>query len=150
MQKNGLIVTEKENIYLRALAFIKNSSDKRIWTIVLLFTGISLAVSYMTGESNFFSASGGVITVLGLLIFVGISTPITMEEIDKVVHNQISGMPEVKADNGKEVIKYSANVVEQTIHCRARQVLGLSVTVDGTIVWAYGWVIETIPCFPSS
>lgn len=149
MKKNGLIVTKDKNAFLWILDFIKNASNTKIWILAILFSSLSLALSFYTGESNFFSASGGVITILGLIIFVGISTPISLEEIDRVVQRQVSGIPKIKEDNGPEVIQYIANVVDETIHSRARQVLGLSITILGTIIWAYGWGIESIPCFPS-
>lgn len=148
MKKNGLIVTKDQDVYLWVIDFIKNASEIKIWTSALVFSALSLAISFYFGESNFFSASGGVITILGLIIFVGISTPVSVDEINLVTQSQISGTPKTTEDNSAEVIQYVVDVVNKTIHARSRQLLGLKVTIYGTLVWAYGWCIEIVYCFP--
>lgn len=147
MKTKRLIATKDKNVFLWILDFIKNASSTKIWILALLFSGLSLVLSFYTSESNFFSASGGVITILGLIIFVGISTPVSLQEIDKVVQSQVTGTPKIREDNGAQLIRYIANVVDETIHSRTRQILGLSITTFGTLIWAYGWGIESIPCF---
>jgi hypothetical protein len=150
MKKNGLVVTKEQNVLLWGLDFIKNASNRKIWFLALTFSSLSFVISFYSGEPNFFSASGGVITIIGLIIFVAISTPVSLEEIDSIVNNQILRRPQIKDDNDSKVIQYIVNVVDETIHDRSRQVLGLSVTIYGTLIWAYGWCIEFVPYFPSS
>lgn len=144
--KEGLIVTKDKSPYLWLLDFIKNSSNKRIWTISAIFMGVSFVLALVFSSSNIFSASGGVVTVLGLLIFVGISTPITLDEIQESINSQ-AATPNLIEDNGPQVIQHIARTVDEVLYSRAKQVLGLTVTASGTLVWAYGWLIEYLPWF---
>ncbi|NOQ94756.1 MAG: hypothetical protein GQ547_09015 [Methylophaga sp.] len=144
--KDNLIVTKENSCTLWILDFIKNSSNRNIWRISIGFVLAHFFLSILFLNSNIFSASGGVITILGLLIFVGISTPITLGEIQKSINSQ-TPMPQIKDNNGPEVIQRIAKTVDEVLHSREKQVLGLSVTIFGTLVWAYGWVIELLPLF---
>lgn len=144
--KNGLIVTKNQNKLLWLIDFIKSSSNFKVWCVSLIFMLLSLLMACFVGNSNIFAASGGVVTILGLLIFIGITTPVELEEIQEVINSQTSS-PQIREDNGAEVIARVAKTVEDVLYARGRQVLGFSITLAGTLVWAYGWLIEYLPWF---
>ncbi len=144
--KSGLIVTKDKNRLLWLINFIKSSSNSKVWSISLIFILLSFLLACIAGNSNIFAASGGVVTILGLLIFIGITTPVELEEIQEVINSQTSS-PQIREDNGPEVIAHIAKTVEDVLYARGRQVLGFSITLSGTLVWAYGWLIEYLPWF---
>ncbi|GLQ30458.1 hypothetical protein [Litoribrevibacter albus] len=144
--KNGLIVTKDQNKLLWLIDFIKFSSNSKVWCVSLIFMVLSFLLACFVGNSNIFAASGGVVTILGLLIFIGITTPVELEEIQEVINSRTSS-PQVREDNGAEVIAHIAKTVEDVLYARGRQVLGFSITLVGTLVWAYGWLIEYLPWF---
>jgi len=144
--EGGLIVTKDQNKLLWLIYFIKSSSNFKVWGVALGFMFSSLLLACIVCNSNVFSASGGMVTILGLLIFIGITTPVELEDIQETINSQTS-MPQIREDNGAEVIAHIAKTVESVLYARGRQVLGLSITLAGTTVWAYGWIIESLPWF---
>ncbi|MCP4553582.1 MAG: hypothetical protein GY834_16415 [Bacteroidetes bacterium] len=143
---SGEIVTKDRNIFLWILDFIKKSSGLRVWMISIIFSTFSLWLSFEFSESNIDSASGGVIAILGLLVFIGVSTPISLDEIQEEIKYQTTS-PQLTGNNGLEIARFMVRRIDNVLHHRSMQVQGLSITMFGTLIWAYGWLIEKLPWF---
>jgi len=88
--------------------------------------------------------------VVGLLIFSSLNVPITYLDLHRDLFGSHSDVdvPEFLEDS-EEATKNFVNV-ERLRVSRNNQILGLKITIFGTVIWAYGWVIEYIPCFVRS
>jgi len=147
-KNNGLFPTQKDSLILKLLLFIQSSSDLNIGLVSVFIVLTSFALSFFTGITDIFSASGGVLTVLGIFVLVGVSTPVSFEDIDQAVKEEVSNPCSKTSATGEEVIQHIATIVQRILHNRSRQVLGTKISAIGILIWAYGWLIEKLPSYP--
>ena len=110
------------------------------WTVfgLIAFNIVSIGVSFIMREFNWFAASGGVTTIFGLLLTVSHSVPKTDEDIQNYVasifpksRDGIMAWQEIEEEDRQSPMITAANKVLKS------ESLGLIITITGTLIWAY-------------
>jgi len=73
---------------------------------------------------------------------------VSFEDIDQAVKEEVSNPCSKISATGEEIIQHVAIIVQKVLHNRSRQVLGAKISAVGTLIWAYGWLIEKLPSYP--
>jgi hypothetical protein len=123
MEDSNMDIKVKESWLLKTLISLRTISPRLLWTIMSLYWLASLFLSYGYSDTNIISAAGGVTTIFGLLQFITLSIPLSVEELEEP--------EELTAEQQREKILKNHEL----------QVRGLRLTIIGTLVWAYGWLL---------
>ena len=114
----------KKSFLLDTLLSLRNMEKKLFWFLILTYIFGSLVLAMRYSDPNIFSASGGVVTIYGILILVSISTPLTVEELRNKASNTEPNNP--------------ANILKT----HNLQIRALLTSIVGTLIWAYGWLLS--------
>lgn len=135
MKKKGFIY----NRIISLMSYVKKCPSKMILFFVFIYLFVSIALYLYTNNNNWVSASGGVLTILGVLVVFATSTPITIEEIQ--THASQNDSISYWAGNEESTLKAQQQALKNSNDLQSRQVLALTITIIGTFVWAYGWLL---------
>jgi len=109
----------KQSFLRKVLLSLRTISSFKLWSILFLYLGASLFLTFDKSEPNFFSAAGGVTTIIGLLQFIALSIPLFPSELEQ--------------QNDGSILS--------TLHNHDLQIRSLKITILGTLIWCYGWLI---------
>ncbi|MEZ9074086.1 hypothetical protein AB4453_16960 [Vibrio atlanticus] len=119
------------------------------WTVfvIILFNIGSIVVSIVQKDFNWLAASGGVTSIVGLLLTVSHSVPKT--EVD--VQNYVAAMfPKsrdgIMADPPKNRggVVQTESIIEKANKVLRSESLGIIITIIGTLIWAYSGFLTDI------
>lgn len=103
-------------------------------SIAILF----LVFAFLSDESHWFPRAGGVATVLGLLLTIKHNVLSSSRDAHSVVmekRHYANWAPDADSETYRNDLKLAHRIMRD-------EYLGLSLTVAGTIVWAYGDLIH--------
>lgn len=116
------------------------AQSKLTLALLVVFCAASFALGQKFKDMNLFAASGGVLTVGGLLSLIRFTTLDKLLLQETMIANS-SGL------TGPPVSEEEAVAIEAKCRAAARtrisaelrsEIIGLSLTVIGTLIWAYG------------
>lgn len=122
---------------------IKFISIKLFSFYLLFFIFVSYLISSLNDDPNYFSASGGVATILGLLMLIRYST---LEHVIDIQHAVTSRHQ--KHFGFADKFTSETTIQENNIKVKNEisiEIKGLIITMLGTLIWAYGFCIPLIP-----
>ena len=111
--------------------------------VLTLFCVASFAAGQKFNDMNLFAASGGVMTVGGLLSLIRFTTLNKLLYQEAIIANStgVTGPP-LRAEESEAIQKASREAARLRIEAELRsEIIGLILTVIGTFIWAYGTYI---------
>ncbi|WP_426370265.1 hypothetical protein [Pseudocolwellia sp. HL-MZ7] len=124
--------------FYKFLLLILNSWVSLIF--VILFSLASFYLAQVTKDTNLFAASGAVVTVFGLfsmIRFTTIERYINQEQII-AASTGVTGPPLTPEESERYQRDYQAAVKIQLKKELNSELKGISLTITGTLIWAYG------------
>lgn len=113
------------------------------------FCGLSFWLGELQGDMNLFAASGGVMTVFGLLSLIRFTTIEKYLNLERIVANS-SGLtgPPVSAEKAKKLREQNREAARNRLKAELKsEFKGIGLTVIGTLIWAYGVYVPQFPAF---
>ena len=147
MNSNGIAPKQSNTISVRVLQILSSAKQETVWYFSISIFVISFLLSIYFDNSNFFSASGGLVTIVGLLILASISIPVNEKEIE-IEYRKAVGQPFAVNDDYWRT--HHAESHNRFIKEKNGHIFAINVSIVGTVVWAYGWVIDYLPFMGSS
>ena len=142
MNSTGLAPTQRNTTSVKVLRLLSGSDQWVIWSMSSLLLAASFALSVYFKNSNFLSASGGVVTIIGLLILASISIPVNERDIE-IEYRKYIGHDFPANDTYWR--NHYAESHNRFIKDKNGHLFGINVSIVGTVVWAYGWLIDYLP-----
>lgn len=121
-------------------------SSKWATAVVVCFCVFSLFLGQHKNDMNLFAASGGIMTVFGLLSLMRFTTIKKYVDEDELVAKS-SGLTSGPLSDEEAALLAAKNIAAAKIRLRvelASELNGLALTVLGTIIWAYGVYLPII------
>lgn len=136
----------KEPIQIQAERYLKVLNSKYLIPIIYFFIVCSLLISFYSNNPNWLSASGGVLAIIGLLITIKTSTLYRATNLYFLVSasNRDPAAVEDPFMFGHLTEKEKKDKITKELKTELR---GIKLTVFGTLVWAYGFLLPTIDTF---
>ncbi|MBP6020797.1 MAG: hypothetical protein KA735_15025 [Burkholderiaceae bacterium] len=108
--------------------------------LIVLFCAFSFYIGKHSSDMNLFAASGGVMTIFGLLSMARFSTMEKYLQQEEIIQRSsgVTGPPLADGESEKIAARNRAAArirIQKELYSDFR---GLFLTVAGTIVWAYG------------
>ena len=116
--------------------------------VIILFCTISFFIGQLKSDMNLFAASGGVMTIFGLLSMIRFTTIEKYLQQQNIIDNSsgITGPP-LRDEEIERIEKESRERARIKIKKELRsEIKGLALTVVGTIIWAYGVYVPLFKC----
>ncbi|ENE3592340.1 hypothetical protein ABNA27_004805 [Escherichia coli] len=115
--------------------------------ILCVFCGASFLFGQYLNDMNLFASSGAIISVFGLLYTIKFTTLKKLSNREAEINSR-SGVtgPPLSAEESQKIRE--ENLAKARVEVREEikaEVLGVGLTVFGTIIWAYGGHIKIIP-----
>ncbi|ENL7174836.1 hypothetical protein AB6A49_004542 [Escherichia coli] len=115
--------------------------------ILCVFCGASFLFGQYLNDMNLFASSGAIISVFGLLYTIKFTTLKKLSNREAEINSR-SGVtgPPLSAEESQKIRE--ENLAKARVEVREEikaEVLGVGLTVFGTIIWAYGGYIKIIP-----
>ena len=132
---------------LKVLLTILNSTASVVF--ISGFCALSFYLGGVRHDMNLFAASGGVMTVFGLLSLIRFTTIEKYLNRDVIIANStgLTGPP-ISAAQAKEFEAKSIAAAELRVRAELRSELkGIALTIIGTLIWAYGSYAPTLWLF---
>ncbi|EOM0840682.1 hypothetical protein ACNA1Q_003616 [Acinetobacter baumannii] len=114
-------------------------SKLSIYVIGLFILG-SLIASKISGDMNLFAASGAVLTILGLFQTIQFTTIEKFLNQDAIVHSStgVTGPP-LSVEESERIINENRKKAKIKLEKELKsEIKGISYTIIGTLIWAYG------------
>lgn len=125
------------------------------WITVLLvisFCAFSFYYGQHSSDMNFFAASGAVMTVFGLFSMIRFTTIEKYLRQDEIVaaSTGVTGPP-LSAEESARLQRQSQEAarirIKKELHSELK---GISLTIIGTLIWAYGAYVPVLTVFKST
>lgn len=115
--------------------------------ILCVFCGASFLFGQYLNDMNLFASSGAIISVFGLLYTIKFTTLKKLSNREAEINSR-SGVtgPPLSSEESQKIRE--ENLAKARVEVREEikaEVLGVGLTVFGTIIWAYGGYIKIIP-----
>ncbi|MDH5302198.1 MAG: hypothetical protein OEW58_12645 [Gammaproteobacteria bacterium] len=149
-RKSGITSTSETNLILKLIESISSWRLRTTISIIFLLSSSSILISYVTKDANWFSASGGIVTIIGVLILSGVTTHTKFEDIGEEINHRLGFNNKGLPKNGNEFMSNVVTITNEVLHIRQKQIEAAWYVAVGTFIWAYGFLLGKISWFSAT
>jgi len=120
--------------------------------LVITFCALSFYIGQFKNDMNIFAASGAVMTVFGLFSMIRFTTIEKYLRQDAIVAESTGTTgPPLSAEDSARIQRENQDAARVRITQELRSELkGISLTIVGTLIWAYGAYIPFMECIKNT
>lgn len=125
---------------------VRALNSKYSGVTLICFMGVSFWFGQRMHDMNLFAASGGVATVFGLFSLIRFTTIEKYLNQDQIIRSStgVTGKP-LSREESERIQRESVERARVRIKAELQsELIGISLTVVGTVVWAYGTYVPVL------